>query len=222
MTSKASNKTPKTKVRGWLTYLGFMVLLFFMLVLGGFITFARYVDKLETPSITQIDKADGIVVWTGKGGGRLSASGALLLADKGERLLVSGVNEKIDAGQVAALLSLPEEIAACCVDLDYAAKNTVGNARETAIWAKALSYDHIILVTSAYHMPRAEVEISRAAGRIRITPFPVMGDNQTRWYKNGPRTKRLTQEYVKLLLSYARGRNAEQQAPILPPLQTEP
>lgn len=223
--STRAPKTPPTKARGWLAYFGFMCLLFCMLVLGGFIAFARYVDRLETPAIAQTQKADGIVVWTGKGGGRLKSSGALLLADKGERLLVSGVNEKIDAAQVAALLSLPEDKAACCVDLDYAAKNTIGNARETAIWAKALDYDHIILVTSAYHMPRAEVEISRAAGRIRITPFPVMGDSPQRWYKNGPRAKRLAQEYAKLLLSYARGRNSQtENTPVLPPLseQTSP
>ena len=70
----------------------------------------------------------------------------------------------------------------CCLDLDYNAKNTIGNAYETTAWAKALGYKHIILVTSAYHMPRAEIQMGATTSQIKITPFPVFNQTERKWY----------------------------------------
>lgn len=179
-----------------------MIGLSLCLLATGFIVFAQKVDTLHPPS--SISKADGIVVWTGKGGGRLETGADLLGRQKGERLLISGVNEKTSLETIKELVILPKERADCCIDLDYKAKDTIGNARETASWAHALNYEHIILVTSAYHMPRAEIEIAAAAGRIKITPYPVVNRNAGKWWTDGPRFKRLSQEYGKLLLSYLR------------------
>ena len=64
-------------------------------------------------------------------------------------------------------------------------------------------------------MPRAKVEIAAAAGRIRITPFPVERGDPRKWYRSADRAKRLLQEYSKLLLSYSRGREAEIKPPNL-------
>jgi len=199
-----------SKRRGWARFLTFLLIGTLAILLGGFLAFAQHVDRIQPPEV--IPNADGIVVWTGKGGGRLEAGGALLQAKKGERLLISGVHKDNDSEQIAKITGLPDTIAACCLDIDYAAKNTVGNARETASWALALDYDHIILVTSAYHMPRAKVEIASAAGRIRITPYPVERADGRKWYKSTERLKRLLQEYSKLLLSYAHGRSSKTEA----------
>lgn len=181
--------------------------------MGGFIAFAQYVDRVSPPE--SLATADGIVVWTGKGGGRLQAGVDLLQSEKGERLLISGVHEDNGPAQISELTGLTTELAECCLDLDYAAKDTIGNARETASWAMALDYDHIILVTSAYHMPRAQVEIAATAGRIRISPYPVERADTRKWYKSADRTKRLFQEYSKLLLAYARGRDGQTEPPEL-------
>jgi len=210
---KAEN-APQSKRKGWVRYLTFLIVGAVSLLLGGFIAFAQYVDRIFPPE--NLPMADGVVVWTGKGGGRLQAGVDLLQSKKGERLLISGVHESNGAAQITKVTGLAAELAECCLDLDYAAKDTIGNARETASWAKSLDYDHIILVTSAYHMPRAKVEIASAAGRIRITPFPVERADSRKWYKSADRTKRLAQEYSKLLLAYARGREADITTPELP------
>jgi len=149
----------------------------------GFIFFIKKINNFNTPN--PLPKADGIVVWTGKGGGRLEAGAHLLLKRKGERLLISGVNSED-----------------CCLDLDYEAKNTIGNAYETTAWAKALGFKHVILVTSAYHMPRAEIEMGAATSQIKVTPFPVLNQTEGKWYLDSNRLKRLLQEYTKLLISY--------------------
>lgn len=210
---KSHAKRPQSKRKGWARFLTFLIVGTLSLLLGGFLAFAQYVDRIQPPTTLPI--ADGIVVWTGKGGGRLQAGVDLLQAKKGERLLISGVHEDNGAVQISEITGLTEALAECCLDLDYAAEDTIGNARETASWAQALDYDHIILVTSAYHMPRAKVEIAAAAGRIRITPYPVERTDNRKWYKSGDRAERLFQEYSKLLLAYTRGRGTEIQPPSL-------
>ena len=190
------------KRKGWRKFAGFMLVLTAIIFAIGFLVFAHKVDNLQAP--LNVATADGIVVWTGKGGGRLETGADLLRRGKGERLLISGVNTKTTLTAIKDLVILPDEKAECCIDLDYNAEDTTGNARETASWAEALGYEHIILVTSAYHMPRAEIEIGAAAGRIKITAYPVTSSDTPAWYADGQRFKRLFQEYLKLVLSYIR------------------
>lgn len=180
-------------------------------LLLGFIIFTLAVSRLETPQ--NLTEADGIVVWTGKGGDRLRAGAELLKREKGERLLISGTNANISREAVLEALDLPNSLAACCVDMDQAT-DTIDNARQTANWAKALSYDEIILVTSAYHMPRAEIEIGNAAGRVGIISYPIREKNAPPWWRDTSQFKRMVQEYGKLLLSYARNNHHRGTPPI--------
>lgn len=174
---------------------------------GGFFAFAHYVDGLSVPE--QMPDADGVVVWTGPGGGRLEEAGRLIEAGHGERLLVSGVNRSLTLESVARLTLVSETTANCCLDLDYAALDTRGNARETAAWAQALGFDHVILVTSSYHMPRAIVELRHEMAGLRITPVAVQASNQVDWWTDTDRFRRLAGEYGKYLLSLARGRSTD-------------
>ncbi len=219
--SKRPKLTSAAKKKGWLRFAFFMAVLTLLIFAAGFVTFAHKVDSLRPPK--SIAKADGIVVWTGKGGGRLETGADLLRRNKGERLLISGVNEKTSLDAIKDLVTLPNAKAECCIDLDYKAKDTIGNARETASWAKALGYEHIILVTSSYHMPRAEIEIGAAAGRIKITAYPAVNPDGTKWYNDGARFKRLFQEYGKLILSYLRSPASKETtgAPLLENIPTE-
>ena len=199
--SKSDQRSTETR-SAWRRLFVYFILLVIGLIFGGFLAFAYNVDHQKRPD--NVPKADGVVVWTGKGGGRLQTAAELLTRGHGERLLISGVNENNEREDVLALLALSPRLAACCVDLDYAARDTIGNARETSNWSDALGYEHIILVTSAYHMPRAEVEISAVRGRIHITPYPVLADTSVKWWKDNKKFRRLTQEYGKLLVAYAR------------------
>ena len=214
--------TQSEKRSGWIKFIVFMILLSLALFIMGFIIFASKVENLRPPN--SIPKADGIVVWTGKGGSRLETGAQLLQQNKGERLLISGVNEKTSLTTIKELLILSDDKAECCIDLDYKAEDTIGNARETASWAQSLGYEHIILVTSAYHMPRAEIEIGATIGRVKITPYPVIHKDRQSWYADRPRFKRLFQEYGKLLLTYMRepASRESQGPPLLDTLPKEP
>lgn len=199
--------TPRQKTKAWFKFFLLLFSTAALIIVLGFIIFAQKVDGLIAPST--IPKADGIVVWTGPGGGRLEAGAKLLNDGKGERLLISGVNADLGSGTILNLLDLDEDKKGCCIDLDYAAEDTIGNARETALWAKAMGYEHILLVTSAYHMPRAQSEIAVAAGRIRITAYPVPRTEKTHWYSDKKRFRRLLNEYAKLLLTFLRGSDTQ-------------
>lgn len=192
------------KIWGWIKFFALVIFVAGLVLAIGFVGFAQRVDALKPPALSAVSKADGIVVWTGKGGGRLEAGADLLKADKGERLLISGVNTDLTSETLFELLDIPDAKKDCCIDLDYAAEDTIGNARETAAWAEALGYEHILLVTSSYHMPRAQNEINAAKGRIRITPYPVSRSEDNHWYSDKARMKRLLNEYAKLLLAIMR------------------
>ena len=214
-TETSKEKTKLSRRRGLVKFLAFAALLCFVAFIGGFLKFLYMITQPSLPS--PAPQADGIVVWTGRGGGRLEAATKLLEQAKGERLLISGVNAQNSREDIKALLGLSDELDACCVDLDYAAENTIGNARETAIWAQALGFEHVILVTSAYHMPRAKVEIRSAVGPIRITPYPVVSDENGPWWKDRKQFTRYTQEYGKLLSSLIREprKSRSEHAPIV-------
>lgn len=175
-----------------------------MLLICGFGAFLLHISRATPPS--PIGHADGIVVLTGKGGGRLAAGARLLKTGAGERLLISGVNPAIDAEQIQNLLQLSKAQYDCCVDLDYLAEDTVGNGEQTANWARALGYETIILVTSDYHMPRSKIEIATAMHGIQITPYPVktIKQDDAPWWGGVIVWKRLFGEYGKLLISFAR------------------
>jgi uncharacterized SAM-binding protein YcdF (DUF218 family) len=62
------------------------------------------------------------------------------------------------------------------------------------------------LVTSNYHMPRAQRELQRLAGSARIIPYPLAASDPQPWrWLSSPGTVRvLLTEYGKLCLSVMR------------------
>ncbi len=188
--------TPRRKLLSRLGFLRFVILVALLAVLVGFGLFVLSI-KRSAPPLSSLN-ADGIVVLTGPGGGRLETGAELLKAGAAERLLISGVGKSVTPEQIADILFVTDETMACCVDLDFAANNTAGNARETAIWARALGYEHLIVVTSDYHMPRAIVELNHATDGIRLTRYPVPDGRDTN------RFSVFSREYGKLLVVYAR------------------
>ncbi len=202
--AKKSNGKTKTSLPRAIIKLGLYLIAFMALLLvGGFIVFANSVARLAPPS--PLPKVDGIVVLTGADGSRLQTGAQLLRQKQGERLLISGVNKNVPAEKIRELLGLDTALFECCVDLGYEAQNTYGNGREAASWAHTLGYESILLVSSAYHMPRATSEFKSAMGDILIIPYPThtqaLGD---KWWRNKDIFRLYLREFGKLLVSFAR------------------
>lgn len=185
-------------------------LLIWVLIIGasafvlGFWGFAERVRQApEEPP-----QAEAIVALTGGSIERLSTGIRLLEERKGERLLISGVNRIVTDGELFHALNVDPALGECCIDLGRTAEDTLGNAAETAAWAREHRYRRLILVTDDYHMPRSYAELSIAMPEAQIHPYPV----RTRWTEpelwrsDLSAATRLGAEYVKYLV--IRGREA--------------
>lgn len=117
--------------------------------------------------------ADGIVVLTG-GADRIEAGLQLLAVGKAPRLLISGVGSGIELSEILRRVRVdPALLEAQIITLGHAATNTVGNAAETAAWARQFDLHSVIVVTAGYHMARALAELARVVPGLELRPMPV-------------------------------------------------
>jgi uncharacterized SAM-binding protein YcdF (DUF218 family) len=193
--------------RGWIVHaavLIFSAMLFSAGVFwGGFMTYAAGVSAMK-PATHALD-ADGIVVFTG-GAERVAGALELLSGGHAQRLLISGVHPETSARQISRVVDTVPSIFDCCVDLDRRAVNTVGNASETAKWVRQNAFGSLIVVTSAYHMPRSLAELGSAMPEVTLLPYPVTPAtlDLQRWYSSTGTISLLLEEYLKYTATKAR------------------
>ncbi len=170
---------------------------------GGFLRFTQEVSLLSKPGT--IGPADGIVVLTG-GALRIDQAIDLLKDGHGRRLLISGVNPGTSAETLARMTGTDRAWFDCCVDLDYIALNTVGNAEIATRWAEQRGFRRLILVTSDYHMPRSLREFDRLDDVVSVMPYAVRREDLWTAYQvpSGTGLKVLLTEYAKLIAARAR------------------
>lgn len=171
---------------------------------AGFGLFSNHVGTMMTPPMPR--SADAIIVLTG-GQSRIDAALELLKTGKGKRLLISGVNPVAGPEDLRRVTGAEESLFACCVDIDRAALDTIGNAEESAKWMQANSYASAILVTSNYHMPRSLLEMRRIGDGIEILPYPVVNTRMERgeWLTRPDALRVLFTEYTKFVAALVRG-----------------
>lgn len=173
-----------------------------LLIGGGFVWFIWHVPASE---IALNRNADGIVVLTG-GASRISDAIELLASGHGKRLLISGVHRTTSTAEIARINPRFEGLVSCCVDLDYSAVNTTGNAIETRRWAHARHFSSLIVVTSAYHMPRTMAELARQMPEMTLVPFPVVTEKLRNepWWASGATARLILSEYTKYVVAQLR------------------
>jgi len=180
----------------------FVVLAVLIGIGGGFVWFVLHVPDAEVA----LDRnADGIVVLTG-GASRISDAIELLAAGHGKRLLISGVHRATSSAEIARTNPRYQGLVACCVDLDHSAVNTTGNAIETRRWVRDRGFVSLIVVTSAYHMPRTMAELAKQLPDVALVPFPVLTEKLRNepWWTSGPTAKLILSEYAKFVFAQLR------------------
>lgn len=202
--ARSNERGKPVRLAGALRLSALFLLVLATLFAGGFGWFANMVSHLTTP--TNPAKADAIIVLTG-GQSRLDAAMGLLASGKGERLLISGVHPSASRRRLQAATGGDKKLFSCCVDIDRAALDTIGNAEESAKWVEDHAYGTVILVTNNYHMPRSLLEMGRLLHKARLEPYPVVNaklDNGG-WLTKPQALRVLFTEYNKYLLALARG-----------------
>ncbi len=168
---------------------------------AGLLAFADRVLRLTPADMPA--RADGIVALTGGSDLRLAAATDLLENGLGGRLLVSGVNLHARRSDLWGVTGAAKPVFDCCVDLGYAAADTIGNAREAAEWTKAMGFKSLILVTADYHMPRAMLELRAVLPDAAITAYPVATAelDVRHWWQTSQGARRMMLEYDKYLVA---------------------
>ncbi len=193
---------------GFARWLGFLTMTATLagglLLTGGFFWFAMQISGEE---VILARKADGIVALTGAAS-RIPDAIELLAAERGKRLLITGVHRATSASEIARLTPLYSKYFTCCIDLDRSALNTLGNALETKRWARDRGFTSLIVVTSNWHMPRAIAEIAHQLPDVTLIAYPVISEKVKTepWWQNLDTARFLVAEYLKYLFALLRMR----------------
>ena len=149
---------------------------------------------LALPEAAGPARTDAIVVLTGAPG-RIDRGLALLGTGQAKRLLVSGVGSDVTKAALVKRYPAARRLFACCVDLGHQAVDTRSNAEETRDWVRAHGYRSVRLVTSDWHLLRAQMELAAELG----SDVALLGDG----VKGDPGAPLLFTEYNKLLVRRA-------------------
>ncbi len=184
-------------------------------VLAGFLSFTSQIAERE---VVPNRSADAIVVLTG-GASRISDAMDLLAEGRGQRLLISGVNPALSQADLRRMMAERDAFAECCIDLGHKALNTRGNAIEAAEWSRSQRFRSLLVVTSAWHMPRALVELGRALPEVELMAYPVVTTRMQadEWWRDPSTLKLLFKEYVKYMMAVAKIRPAPAVAVVVEP-----
>lgn len=166
------------------------------------IGFVAFVDDIVAAAPPADARAEGIVVLTG-GSARIDGALRLLAEGRASRLLISGVNPAVGPTALAGVVDAElDALLACCVDLGHEALDTSGNASEAQTWAESRKFRSLIVVTSAYHMPRSLAELGAAMPDVELVPYPVSNPDLelADWWRDPVAFGLLAREYGKYLL----------------------
>jgi uncharacterized SAM-binding protein YcdF (DUF218 family) len=148
--------------------------IFALALVGWALGFALFVILLPRP--VGPAKTDGIVVPTGAQG-RIARGMDLIAKGRARRMLITGVDRQVKPAELAEAQHVSLKTMACCVDLGREASDTRSNADETTAWVWRNKYKSVRLVTSDWHMPRAQFELERALGdTATVLPDAVRSD----------------------------------------------
>lgn len=135
--------------------------------------------KLEMRQLEDLSskKQEALVVITGDRN-RIPKALELLQARPDSWLLISGISKKTSLAEVASLSeeSLRNDAKLWGrIAVDSTATSTVENAQETEKLLKLKNVDHMILITSDYHMLRALAVFKRWVSA-QVTPYTVSSE----------------------------------------------
>jgi uncharacterized SAM-binding protein YcdF (DUF218 family) len=175
-----------------------------LVVLGlALASFQKFVLTLPNDDTKLSAPIDGLVVATG-GQLRIQKGVELLAGGKADRMLISGVGKGITKELLKENLAISNRQARffdCCVEIEFTATDTNGNAQATFEWMQKHALDDILLVSANYHLPRAELIFKQYLPENSVY-FQAVNPPDLKlsdWYSNWQTTRLLLKEYLKYI-----------------------
>lgn len=173
-------------------------------VLAWVVGLISYAQKVPDSVLNVAERTDAIVVLTG-GSERITTGVELLERELASQLFISGVAPSVTVADLLSADLQSQEKLSGKITVGSEAEDTPGNAIETARWARENSVRSIRLVTAAYHMPRALLELERTMPAVKIIPHPVFPEQvKADWWRYPGTASLLAREYSKHLYSIAK------------------
>jgi uncharacterized SAM-binding protein YcdF (DUF218 family) len=166
---------------------------------GGLLWFVNATRRAPEPPPPH---TDGIVALTG-GAGRVELALHLLVSGRADRLLLSGIGGGSDLATLGRLAGVHTAPLADRITVGRYAASTRGNGVETAAWAEQNRIHSLIVVTAAYHMPRALTELRQNLPDVTLYPMPVGSGGDAGAIEKGISLRLEAAEYTKYLLTAA-------------------
>jgi len=191
-----------------LRHFGKQLMIAFGLLVFSFVAGLQYFVLTLPKADDRPPASDGIVVITG-GQQRLGTGLALLKDGIAKKMLVSGVGRGVTKAILAQELELDRpsrEALECCVELEFEAGDTRGNARAARKWAAENKLNSLLLVTANYHLPRATLIFQNQLDDIIIHVWPVSPNDfdPKTWWADPSILRLLGREFAKYLTEYVR------------------
>src|SRR3954470_10732718 len=185
----------RRRIGRWLLGTCGMVMLWWS---AGFIWFQAETHPQPPPPPPHVD---GIVALTG-GAGRVKQALHVLADGGADKLLITGIGGNADQAALAHAVGMDVSQLSPRITLGHYAASTRGNAIETAAWATQNGVRSLIVVTAAWHMPRALAELRDALPGVELYPLPVAADDPDA--RHAPQALRVrVEEFTKYLLVVA-------------------
>lgn len=167
--------------------------------------FLWFVSQVNCPPEDTQTRTDAIVALTG-GTERLATAAELLKEEKADKMLISGVDRKVDWMLLAETVHELPDTLADRITLGHVACNTRDNALETRDWLERNGFKSIRLVTASYHMPRSLSEFKNVMPEMVIIPHPIFPQTvkHKEWWKWPGTFALILSEYTKFLVVSAR------------------
>ncbi len=172
--------------------------------------FGWYVWTISGYATHDTRKADAIIVLTG-GGGRVEYGMELLADGRAGALFISGVNKSVPLGDLIekapeTLRGIISTLSDDRIAIGRDARNTIGNAEESAEWVKRNGHKTILLVTADYHMPRSLIEFKQALPDVEFIPEAVVTKDFTNfeWLHDEATRNLLFAEFHKMIAAKLR------------------
>lgn len=174
----------------------------FLILAGMWVTgFLWFVSQVNCPPEDMQTRTDAIIALTG-GTERLATAAELLKEEKADKMLISGVDRKVDWMLLAETIHELPDTLADRITLGHVACNTRDNALETRDWMERNGFKTIRLVTASYHMPRSLSEFKNVMPDIVIIPHPIFPQTvkHKEWWKWPGTFALILSEYTKFLV----------------------